>query len=131
MDTVLINGKEAKISYNTPKGKIWNIEKANIETLKVLDELIKFKDTSIKYENGITVINALSTIQLVGTLGITRPSNHIMILRHELPVNTVFTFRFNGEKFPKYGLAKSEKSLKAISDFRERLIKFLNIKEVD
>ena len=130
MDNLLINNKQATLIYKSSKSKDWTIKKANLKTLKIFDELTKFKDSSVKYEKGITIVNPINTVQLVKSLGITRPSNHIGILRHELPTDTVFTFKFDGEKLPKYGIAKSEKSLKAISEFRERLIKFLDIQKV-
>ncbi|PHS57419.1 MAG: hypothetical protein COB17_06445 [Sulfurimonas sp.] len=126
---VMINNRQAKVFYNISTSKEWTIEKSNHETLKVLDELIKFKVSSVKYDKGITLINPLSTIQLVGSLEVTRPSNHIGILRYELPSNTVFTFKYDGDKLPKYGIAKSEKSLKSINDFRERLLKHLSLKD--
>ena len=129
MDYVLINNRQAKLFYNSSKSKDWTIEKANHDTLKILDELTKFQDSSVKYEKGITVANPLTTVQLVNNLDVSRPSNHIGILRHELPTNTVFTFKFNEDKFPKYGIVKSKKTAKAIQDFRECLLRHINNKK--
>ena len=129
MDYVLINNKQAHLICNSSKGKDWSIENAGINTLKILDELTKFQDSSMKYEKGITIANPLTTVQLVSNLDITRPSNHIGILRKELPSNTVFTFKFDGDKLPKYGIAKSKKSLKDVKDFRERLLRHISSKE--
>jgi len=128
-DYVLINGKQSKITYNSSKGRMWTLESANDDTLKILNELTKFQDSSVMYQKGITVIKSLSTIELT-SIGVTRPANHIGILRHELPANTIITFNTDGEKYPYYGIIKSDKSKKAISDFRERLLNLLALKSV-
>lgn len=117
-DYAIINGKPSKIIYNKSKAKEWSIEDANIDTLKVLDELLKFKDSSVKYPSGITVINAVDTISLVSSLNVTRPSNHIGIIRSELQANTLITYRTINER-DTYAIIRSDKNIKRVEALRE------------
>lgn len=129
-DYVTINGKPSKIIYNKSKAKEWSIEDANIDTLKILDELLKYKDSSLKYPSGITVINAVDTISLVSSLNISRPSNHIGIIRSELQANTLLTYRTKNER-DTYAIIKSDESIKRVEVFRERLLKVVESKDVE
>lgn len=124
--TVLINGKEAKIQYNKSRSKDWTIEDSNIHTLEILDELMKFKDSSVKYSSGITVINGLTTRELMTNTSSTRPSNDIGILRHETPPNTVITYTLKDERLPKYGIMKSASNIKILEHLRERMLKYIS-----
>jgi hypothetical protein len=128
-DYAIINGKPSKITYNKSKAKEWSIEDANLDTLKVLDELLKFKDSSVKYPSGITVINAVDTISLVSNLNVTRPSNHIGILRSELQANTLITYRTTNER-DTYAIIKSDKNIKCVEALRERLLKVVESKDI-
>jgi hypothetical protein len=128
-DYTIINGKPSKIIYNKSKAKEWSIEDANIDTLKVLDELLKFKDSSVKYPRGITVINAVDTISLVSRLNVTRPSNHIGIIRSELQANTLITYRTTKER-DTYAIIKSDISIKCVEALRERLLKVIESKDI-
>ncbi len=125
-----INGKQSKIIYNKSKAKEWSLEDANIDTLKILDELLKFKDSSLKYPSGITVINAVDTISLVSNLEVSRPSNHIGIIRSELEANTLLTYRTKNER-DTYAIIKSDESIKRVEVFRERLLKVIESKDVE
>ena len=127
---VLINGKPSKITYNKSKAKEWSLEDASIDTLKILDELLKFKDSSLKYPSGITVINAVNTISLVSNLDISRPRNHIGIIRSELQANTLLTYRTKNER-DTYALIKSDESIKRVEALRERLLKVVESKDVE
>ena len=127
-DYVIINGKTSKIIYNQSKAKEWSIEDANFDTLKVLDELLKFKDSSVEYPNGITVINAVDTISLVSSLNVTRPSNHIGIIRSELQANTLITYRTANERIT-YAIIKSDKNIERVEALRERLLKVIESKD--
>lgn len=128
-DYAIINGKPSKIIYNKSKAKEWSIEDANFDTLKVLDELLKFKDSSVKYPSGITVINAVDTISLVSSLNVTRPSNHIGIIRSELQANTLITYRTINKHYT-YAIIKSDKNIKRVEDLRERLLKVVESKDI-
>lgn len=128
-DYAIINGKPSKIIYNKSKAKEWSIEDANIDTLKVLDELLKFKDSSVKYPSGITVINSVDTISLVSSLNVTRPSNHIGIIRSELQANTLITYRTINER-DTYAIIKSDKNIKRAEALRERLLKVIESKDI-
>ncbi len=128
-DYAIINGKPSKIIYNKSKAKEWSIEDANIDTLKVLDELLKFKDSSVKYPSGITVINAVDTISLVSSLNVTRPSNHIGIIRSELQANTLITYRTINER-DTYAIIKSDKNIKRVEALRERLLEVIESKDI-
>jgi hypothetical protein len=129
-DYVIINGKPSKIIYNKSKAKEWSLEDASIDTLKILDELLKFKDSSFKYQSGITVINAVNTISLVSNLDISRPSNHIGIIRSELEANTLLTYRTKNER-DTYAIIKSDESIKRVEALRERLLKVVESKDVE
>lgn len=129
-DYVIINGKPSKIIYNKSKAKGWSLEDASIDTLKILDELLKFKDSSLKYPSGITVINAVDTISLVSNLTISRPSNHIGIIRSELQANTLLTYRTKNER-DTYAIIKSDESIKRVEALRERLLKVIESKDVE
>ncbi|KIM06567.1 MAG: hypothetical protein KU29_08520 [Sulfurovum sp. FS06-10] len=129
-DYVIINGKSSKIIYNQSKAKEWSLEDASFDTLKVLDELLKFKDSSVKYSSGITVINAVDTISLVSRLNISRPSNHIGIIRSELQANTLLTYRTKNER-DTYAIIKSDESIKRVEALRERLLKVIESKDVE
>lgn len=125
----IINGKPSKIIYNKSKAKEWNLEDANIDTLKILDELLKFKDSSVKYPSGITVINAVDTISFTSKLNITRPSNHIGIIRSELQANTLITYRTLNER-DAYAIIKSDENIKCVEALRERLLKVIESKDI-
>ena len=127
---VTINGKPSKIIYNKSRAKEWSLEDANIDTLKILDELLKFKDSSLKYPSGINVINAVDTISLVSNLEVSRPSNHIGIIRSELEANTLLTYRTKNER-DTYAIIKSDESIKRVEVFRERLLKVIESKDVE
>lgn len=124
----IINGKPSKIIYNKSKAKKWSLEASSIDTLKILDELLKFKDSSVKYPRGITVINAVDTISLVSSLNVTRPSNHIGIIRSELQANTLLTYKIKNERYA-YAIIKSDKSIKCVEALRERLLKVIEGKD--
>lgn len=126
----IINGKPSKIIYNQSKAKEWSLEDANIDTLKILDELLKFKDSSLRYPKGITVINGADTITLVSNLDISRPSNHIGIIRSELEANTLLTYRPKNER-DTYAIIKSDESIKRVEALRERLLKVVESKDVE
>ncbi|RLA80811.1 MAG: hypothetical protein DRG78_10280 [Epsilonproteobacteria bacterium] len=124
--TILINGKQSNIMFNASHSQEWSIEQSNQDTLNVLDELLKFKDSSVKYQKGITVLNALTTIQLVSNLSITRPSNHIGIIRFSTPPNTIITYRVKEEGLPRYGVIKSSKNIKLLEDLRDRILEHIS-----
>jgi len=124
---VFINAKQSNIMFNASHGKEWSLKHSNLDTLKVLDELLKFKDSSVKYQKGITVINGLTTIQLVSNLSITRPSNHVGIIRYETPPNTIITYKVKDEILPKYGIIKSSTNIKLLEDLRERILKLISL----
>ena len=123
---VLINGKQSNIMFNASHGQEWSLEHSNQDTLKVLDELLKFKDSSLKYPKGITITNGLTTIQLVSNLSTTRPSNHIGIIRYESPANTIITYKVKDEDLPRYGVIKSSRNIKLLEDLRERILKHIS-----
>jgi len=125
---VLINGTKARIQYNKSKSEKWSIEKSNYDTVKIIDELLKNEDSSFKFEKGITVLNPVTTIYLV-SLDITRPSNEVGKIRHELPSNCIVTYRVSGEKRPRYGLIKSKKNIELIKKLKKDILKLLEGKK--
>lgn len=126
-NTVLINGKQAKIYHNKSHSADFTIDKANIDTVTVIDELLKGADSSLKYNEGITAMRAITTLDGFN-MRITRISNHVGIIRFYLPTNSVFTFGVVGEKYQKYAVAKSDVNIKALQDLKEKILKKLGKK---
>ena len=63
-DTLLINGIQSRIRINESKGKDWKIIDSNIDTIKIIDELLKFSNSDFKYSSGITISNPVTTVYL-------------------------------------------------------------------
>ena len=129
IDKVLINGKLSRITHNESKSEEWSIEDANPETLKILDELLKYKDSDFMFPSGITVINPLSTTDIVKATDSSRPSNSIGIIRSELPCDTIITFRIKNER-DKYGLIKSDKNIRLVENSRQRIINVIEARDL-
>lgn len=126
--TVLINGRLSKIFKNKGIGKEWKLKNANLQTVAIIDELLKNKDSSLKYDKGITIIYPLSTINLVAlSNGITRPSNHIGIIRDFVGTNVLLTYTVPKQK-PFYGVIKSNKNIKAMEDLKALILQMLEKK---
>lgn len=126
--TVLINGRLSKISKNEGIGKEWKLKNANLQTIAIIDELLKNKDTNFKYDKGITIIYPLSTINLVAlSNGITRPSNHIGIIRDFVGTNVLLTYTVPKQK-PFYGVIKSNKNIKVMEDLKALILQMLEKK---
>lgn len=125
---IIINGTKSKISYNKSKSDEWSIEQSNNDTVKIIDELLKNADSGFIFERGITVSNPVTTIYLV-SLDISRPSNHIGIIRHELPSNTIITYNIKGMKKPRYGLIKSGRNIRLIKELKKEILQRLESKE--
>lgn len=126
---VLINGKKAKIHHNKSHADDFTIDKANIQTVELIDALLIGADSSLKYSEGITTMRTLTTLDGFN-MNNTRISNHIGIIRFYLPTNSVFTYRVVGEPLPRYGVAKSETNIKALQDLKENILKKLGKKIV-
>jgi hypothetical protein len=118
---VLINGVKSNIQTNKSKGKKWSFEKCNFDTLKILDELFKSSNSSVIYPKGLTIINPIGTIDLVN-LGVTRPSNHIGILRSEIGENSILTYYQRGKRKPFYGAVKSKNNLLKFHKLRAKIL---------
>ncbi len=126
---VIINGIESKIGYRETKGERWSIKNANKDTIKLIDALLINKDSSVKFDIGLTVMNGITTVEAT-KLDISRPSNHIGIVRKETPEDTVLTYFLKGEaRRPKYGVIKSEKNIKVLEDLKVKIIEKLEDKE--
>ncbi len=63
-DTLLINSIQSRISKNKSNGKDWNIDNSNFDTLKIIDELLKFSNSNFQYPSGITICNPVTTVFL-------------------------------------------------------------------
>jgi len=121
---VLINGIQSRIGTNKTKGEDWSIERANIDTIKIIDELLKFSNSDFKYPSGITICNPVTTVYLC-SLDISRPSNHIGIIRAETGSNTILTYHSKGEKKPFYGMVKSQANVKKLLDLKKRILSII------
>lgn len=120
-DTLLINGIQSRISKNKSNGKDWNIDNSNIDTIKIIDELLKFSNSDFKYSDGITICNPVTTVYL-SSLDISRPSNHIGIIRAETGSNTLLTYYSKGEKKPFYGMIKSKENINKLLELKKRVL---------
>lgn len=120
-DTLLINGIQSRIRINESKGKDWKIKDSNIDTIKIIDELLKFSNSDFKYSSGITIVNPVTTVYLC-SLDITRPSNHIGIIRAECGSNTILTYHSRGEKKPFYGMIKSIGNIYKLLELKKRIL---------
>lgn len=121
---VIINGKKAKMLFNKSHADDFTIDKANIQTVELIDALLMGADSSLKYSEGITTMRTLTTLDGF-MMRLTRISNHIGIIRFYLPTNSVFTFKIVGEPLPRYGVAKSKENINALQDLRENILKKL------
>ena len=110
-DTLLINGIQSRIRINESKGKDW----------KIIDELLKFSNSDFKYSSGITISNPVTTVYLC-SLDISRPSNHIGIIRAECGSNTILTYHSRGEKKPFYGMIKSTGNINKLLELKKRIL---------
>lgn len=125
---VFINGRPANIIKNKGVGNEWKIENSNIQTLAIIEALLINKNSSFKYEKGITVIKPLSTVHLVGlSNGITRPSNHIGIIREYVGSNVLLTYSVKNER-PFYGIIKSNENIRKMEELKEEIVKILSKK---
>lgn len=120
-DTLLINGIQSRISKNKSNGKDWNIDNSNIDTIKIIDELLKFSNSDFKYNSGITICNPVTTVYLC-SLDISRPSNHIGIIRAETGSNTILTYHSKGEKKPFYGMIKSKENINKLLELKKKIL---------
>lgn len=120
-ETLLINGIQSRISKNKSEGKDWNINKSNVNTIKIIDELLKYSDSDFKYPIGITISNPVTTVHLC-SLDISRPSNEIGIIRAECGSNTILTYHSKGERKPFYGLIKSKENINKLLELKKRIL---------
>lgn len=121
---VIINGKKAKILFNKSHSFKFTIEKSNVQTIEVIDALLRGADSSFKYQDGITTMQTLTTLDGF-TMGNTRISNHIGVLRFYLDTNSLYTYKVLGEKLPRYAVAKNEKSINALEELKEKILQKL------
>lgn len=120
--SILINGRLSKISKNISIGKKWSFDNSNHETIKIIDELLKNKDSDFIFASGITVISPSSTNDLAFKCDCTRPSNHIGIIRFEVGENTLLTYTTKGEKKPYYGVIKNKANIEKLLKLKERIL---------
>jgi hypothetical protein len=120
-ETLLINGIQSRISKNKSEGKDWNINKSNVNTIKIIDELLKYSDSDFKYPIGITISNPVTTVHLC-SLDISRPSNEIGIIRAECGSNAILTYHSKGERKPFYGLIKSKENINKLLELKKRIL---------
>jgi len=120
--TIFINGKESEIFYRKSRANNEAPKVFTEDILKVINELLKFKDNSLKYPKGITTLNTLTSWD-EKRLGIKRLSNKIIELRKILPESALLTFKALSESEWKYGVIKEPKIIKFLEDLREQILK--------
>jgi len=118
-DTVIINGRDAVISYRESRSHQKDEPKLNNTRVhRVLQELLN-GDRSKKHEVGITTLNSFTNLDGARRWNDTRPSNAIVELRKVIPKSGIITFRYVGEKIDRYALIND----KNIVDFADNLLK--------
>ena len=125
--TTLINGKESEIFYRKSRA---NNEAPKVYTediLKVINELLIFKDSSLKYAKGITTLNTITSWD-EKRIGIKRLSNKIIELRKILPDSCLYTFKPLSEDEWKYAIIKEPKYIKFLEELREQILKQISKK---
>jgi len=119
--TLLINGVESEIFYRQSRAtKAPQVYTKDV--LKVINELLKSKDSSLKYTEGITTFNTLTSWD-ERELGIKRVSNKIIEIRKLMPKSALLTFKPIGEKEWRYGVIKSDENIKFLEDLQASIIK--------
>ena len=124
--SILINGCLCKIQFNKSNGKEWRLENANIKTIEIIDKLLLNKDSDFKFDKGITVINPLTTLDL--NLLVTRPSNHIGIIRASVGSNTLITYH-KPNQLPLYGIIKSKENINKLLELKKRILTNLELNQ--
>jgi len=114
---VLINGKDAIIKYRSSKSNQKDEPKFNIDTIKVIDELLKGSKNNFMYEKGITTLSTFNDWN-EQQLGVTRIANHILELRKVIPNGWLITFKYIGNKKYRYGLVKNKSAIKFMENLK-------------
>ncbi len=120
--TVLINGKESEIFYRKSRANNEAPKVFTEDVLKVINELLIFKDSPLKYPKGITTLNTITSWD-EKRIGIKRLSNKIIQLRKILPDSCLYTFKPLDENEWRYGVSKEPKYIKFLEDLREQILK--------
>lgn len=123
---VLINGCWCKIQINKTDGSEWKLENANFQTIRIIDKLLHNKESDFKFDNGITIINPLNTFDL--NLIVTRPSNHIGIIRAFVGSNTLLTYR-KPQNLPFYGVIKSAENIAKLEKLKANILEIISNKK--
>jgi len=117
---VLINGKDAVITYKSSKSKDKEKPKFNKDTIKVINELLKGSENDFKYEEGITTLSTFNDRD-EERLNINRVANHIVELRKVVPHGWLITFKHIGDRKNKYGLEKKKSAIKFMENLKARI----------
>ena len=123
---VLINGCLCKIQINKTDGSEWKLENANFKTIRIIDKLLHNKENDFKFDNGITIINPLNTFDL--NLIVTRPSNHIGIIRAFVGSNTLLTYH-KPQNLPFYGIRKSAENIAKLEKLKANILEVISNKK--
>lgn len=123
---VLINGCWCKIQINKTDGIEWKLENANFKTIRIIDKLLHNKENDFKFDKGITIINPLNTFDL--NLIVTRPSNHIGIIRAFVGSNTLLTYH-KPQNLPFYGVIKSAENIAKLEKLKANILEILSNKK--
>ena len=123
---VLINGCLCKIQINKTDGNEWKLENANFKTIRIIDKLLHNKENDFKFDNGITIINPLNTFDL--NLIVTRPSNHIGIIRAFVGSNTLLTYH-KPQNLPFYGVIKSAENIAKLEKLKANILEIISNKK--
>ena len=122
---VIINGKEAIITYKDTKSKQKDRVRFNKDTIKVIDELLKGSNSSFKYPNGITTLNTFNDWD-EKRLKVVRIANHITELRKVMPNGWIITFKYLGDR-NRYGLIKDKRAIRFLQNLKQKIMSELDI----
>ena len=120
-DVIQINGRDAVIEYRQSRST--HQEEPKIYTSRVLKalELLLEGNRSKKYKKGITTLEDFNTLEGNYLLEDTRVSNAIVELRKVIPKSGLLTFRYAGEKLPRYALMNDKKIIDIAEELKEEI----------
>lgn len=124
--TVFINGRNSLIFYHNSKSTKKDKAKIyNYTMVKIIDELLKYKENDFKYDKGITTLKTLTSWD-EPQLKIKRLANKIAELRKIIPDSVLLTFKSLINNEWKYGVIKNTKNIKLLEDIKADILLYLN-----
>ncbi len=124
---IIINGKSSIITYSQSHANA-KVNLYSKKSIKVIEWLLKGKNTNFKYPEGITTLKMLNSWD-ERDIGIRRVANYISEIRKVVPTSIILTFRHIGKHQQYYGLIKSGNNINILEDLKNNILDRLS-KEV-